>query len=44
MDTERRLVTLSDGRDIDLLLAGPVHGLPSCPVRLARPRVSRTGS
>jgi hypothetical protein len=23
MDTERRLVTLPDGRDIDLLLAGP---------------------
>jgi pimeloyl-ACP methyl ester carboxylesterase len=28
MDTERRLVTLPDGRDIDLLLAGPADGLP----------------
>jgi pimeloyl-ACP methyl ester carboxylesterase len=28
MDTERRLVTLPDGRDIDLLLAGPAEGLP----------------
>ena len=28
MDTERRLVTLSDGRDIDLLLAGPADGVP----------------
>ncbi len=27
-DTERRLVTLPDGRDIDLLLAGPAGGLP----------------
>jgi hypothetical protein len=25
MDTERSLVTLPDGRDIDLLLAGPEH-------------------
>ena len=25
MDTERRLVTLPDGRDIDLLLAGEGH-------------------
>ena len=28
MDTERRLITLSDGRDIDLLMAGPAGGLP----------------
>jgi pimeloyl-ACP methyl ester carboxylesterase len=28
MDTERRLVTLPDGRDIDLLMAGPADGLP----------------
>ena len=28
MDTERRLVTLPDGRDIDLLMAGPAGGLP----------------
>jgi hypothetical protein len=28
MDTERRLITLPDGRDIDLLLAGPAGGLP----------------
>jgi pimeloyl-ACP methyl ester carboxylesterase len=28
MDTERRLITLPDGRDIDLLLAGPADGLP----------------
>ena len=28
MDTERRLVALPDGRDIDLLLAGPAGGLP----------------
>jgi pimeloyl-ACP methyl ester carboxylesterase len=28
MDAERRLVTLPDGRDIDLLLAGPADGLP----------------
>ena len=27
-DTERRLVTLPDGRDIDLLMAGPAGGLP----------------
>jgi hypothetical protein len=28
MDTERRLVPLPDGREIDLLLAGPAEGLP----------------
>ena len=28
MDTERRLITLPDGRQIDLLLAGPPGGLP----------------
>jgi pimeloyl-ACP methyl ester carboxylesterase len=28
MDTERRLITLPDGRDIDLLMAGPAEGLP----------------
>ncbi|HUB22842.1 MAG TPA: alpha/beta hydrolase [Streptosporangiaceae bacterium] len=28
METERRLITLPDGRDIDLLLAGPPDGLP----------------
>ena len=28
MDTERRLVTLPDGRDVDLLMAGPADGLP----------------
>ena len=28
MDAERRLITLPDGRDIDLLLAGPAGGLP----------------
>jgi pimeloyl-ACP methyl ester carboxylesterase len=28
MDTERRLVALPDGRDIDLLMAGPAEGLP----------------
>ena len=28
MDTERRLITLPGGRDIDLLLAGPPDGLP----------------
>ncbi len=28
MDTERRFITLPDGRDIDLLLAGPADGLP----------------
>jgi pimeloyl-ACP methyl ester carboxylesterase len=28
MDTERRLITLPDGRDIDLLMAGPAGGLP----------------
>jgi len=28
MDTERRLITLPDGRDIDLLTAGPAEGLP----------------
>jgi hypothetical protein len=28
MGTERRLITLPDGRDIDLLLAGPADGLP----------------
>jgi pimeloyl-ACP methyl ester carboxylesterase len=28
MDTERRLIPLPDGRDIDLLLAGPAGGLP----------------
>jgi pimeloyl-ACP methyl ester carboxylesterase len=28
MDAERRLVTLPDGRDVDLLLAGPADGLP----------------
>jgi len=28
MDTERCLITLPDGRDIDLLLAGPADGLP----------------
>jgi len=26
MDAERRLITLPDGRDIDLLLAGPAGG------------------
>ena len=28
MDTERRLIDLPDGREIDLLLAGPADGLP----------------
>jgi pimeloyl-ACP methyl ester carboxylesterase len=28
MDTERRLVALPDGRDIDILIAGPGDGLP----------------
>jgi pimeloyl-ACP methyl ester carboxylesterase len=28
MDSERRLITLPDGRDIDLLMAGPAGGLP----------------
>ena len=28
MDTERRLITLPDGRDIDLVMAGPAEGLP----------------
>jgi len=28
MDTERRLIALPDGRDIDLLMAGPADGLP----------------
>jgi pimeloyl-ACP methyl ester carboxylesterase len=28
METERRLVALADGRNIDILLAGPVGGLP----------------
>ncbi len=28
MDTERRLVTLPDGRDIDILVSGPGDGLP----------------
>jgi pimeloyl-ACP methyl ester carboxylesterase len=28
MDTERRIVTLPDGRDIDMLMTGPGDGLP----------------
>jgi hypothetical protein len=28
MDTGRRLITLPDGRQIDLLLVGPPGGLP----------------
>jgi hypothetical protein len=28
MDTERRLITLPDGRDLDLLMTGPADGLP----------------
>ncbi|HEY6311987.1 MAG TPA: alpha/beta fold hydrolase [Streptosporangiaceae bacterium] len=28
MDTERRLITMPDGRDLDVLLAGPPGGLP----------------
>jgi len=28
METERRLITWPDGRDIDILLAGPANGVP----------------
>jgi hypothetical protein len=28
VDTERRLITMPDGRDLDVLLAGPPGGLP----------------
>ena len=40
MDTERRLVTLPDGRDIDLLLAGPA-GAAACARATSASRTSR---